>query len=260
MEYSIGEIAKLFGLSKEAIRHYERLNIIHSKRNPHNNYRFYDEETVTTLRMLRSYRSQYFSLEEAVSLIHAQEQEDMLEELHKKENDLQHEIDALNKSIQVIKQQKDMIQNLQPQIEKFQIETKPPMLWFSYNHESKKDSLYQETELCWTNHMPNVRISARFQLNQGSITSIPGFCISLEDAKKASLALNPYVEEIPACRAFHTVMTSELPFGNQIDVIWINKLLQVEKEQDLQTSNEILSVGIVRIGKKYYFDIWHPLM
>jgi len=260
MEYSIGEIAKLFGLSKEAIRHYERLNIIDSKRNPVNNYRYYDEAAVSTLRMLRGYRALNFSLEEAISLLHSRDIDDMLDDLINKEQSLKQELELLNQRILTIYQQKVKIQQFNQQLENYHIDMRPSMLWFSSNQDNLKDTLYQETELFWTSHMPNVRISARYIINQGKISCIPGFCISSEDAEKIQLQRNQFIEELPSCRAIRTLMTSDFPFIQKIDDIWINKLLQYEKDHGLQTSDEILSAGIVRIGGKYYFEIWHPLV
>lgn len=260
MEYRIGEIAALFGLSKEAIRHYERLHIIEARRNPHNNYRFYDEDTVNTLRIVRSYRSLNFSLDETVSLINALDKEDMFDELNRKEKKLKADMERMNQQMDTIKQQKQMVQKLDQQLEIYQIKTKPSTLWFSYNHACNKDLLYKKASHSLSKHMPSARISCRFILNNGEITSIPGFCIAVEDAEKAKLEQNIYMEEFPSCRAIHTVMTSKLAFGQQIDETWISKLLHQEKEQGFQTSNEILSMGIVKIGGQYYFDIWHPLI
>ncbi|MBM7542321.1 MerR family transcriptional regulator [Amphibacillus cookii] len=260
MAYRIGEIAELFGLSKEAIRHYERLHIIKSNRNPHNNYRFYDEEAVNTLRVVRSYRSLNFSLDEIIALINTQEKKAMLNELNSKEKKLKTEIEALKQQIDIIHQQKHMLQQLDHQLGKYQIKTKPSTLWLSYNHENKKDILYKNTEYSWSKQMPSTRISARYVLNKDEITSIPGFCISSKDAEKANLDHNGYIKEFPSCKAVHTVMTSNLAFDQYIDETWINKLLQHEKEHGLQTSNEILSMGIIKIGDQYYFEIWHPLI
>ena len=43
MSYSIGEFARLVGVSADTIRYYEKLGLCSSARNPGNNYRRYDE-------------------------------------------------------------------------------------------------------------------------------------------------------------------------------------------------------------------------
>lgn len=260
MEYRIGEIADLFGLSKEAVRHYERLNVIEAVRNPNNNYRFYDEETINTLRMLRSYRSLHFSLKETVSILEANEKETMMQALERKEQKLSKERDQLNHSIQLIQEQKVMLQQLDQQVKQSQITQRPGLLWLPCEHAKTKDPLYKETELNWSKHMPIVRISAQFKWEKEQITATSGLCVTAEAAAQLNITKNRYVEEILPCQAIHTVLTSNYSFIEKIDTTWIKALQELEARQQLETSNDILAMGIIRIGKTHYFDCWHPLL
>lgn len=56
-KYSIREFANTFGLSPDAIRYYEKNQLLCSKRNTQNNYRYYTDEDcqeIVTIRLLRS--------------------------------------------------------------------------------------------------------------------------------------------------------------------------------------------------------------
>ena len=49
MQYKIGKIAKIMGVTPEAIRHYERLGLIIPFKDPDTNYRYYTNEQIDQL-------------------------------------------------------------------------------------------------------------------------------------------------------------------------------------------------------------------
>ena len=65
MKYRIGEMAEFFGLTKEAIRYYERKGLVTSTRDAQTGYRYYERDEITTLKQIRTYESLGFSLNEA---------------------------------------------------------------------------------------------------------------------------------------------------------------------------------------------------
>ena len=64
----ITEIAKKLKITNRAIRHYEEVGIVTSKR-LNNNYRYFDEENIDKLKFLVRARNLGFSLEECKELI-----------------------------------------------------------------------------------------------------------------------------------------------------------------------------------------------
>jgi MerR family copper efflux transcriptional regulator len=65
---NIGNAAKLSGVTTKMIRHYESLELIHSRRLS-NGYRDYDESDVARLRFIRHARSLAFPLEDVRKLL-----------------------------------------------------------------------------------------------------------------------------------------------------------------------------------------------
>ena len=68
MKYRIGEMAEFFGLTKEAIRYYERKGIVTSIRDERTGYRYYERDEITTLKQIRTYESLGFSLDDAQAM------------------------------------------------------------------------------------------------------------------------------------------------------------------------------------------------
>ena len=64
MLYRIGEVSRLFGLTNETLRNYERAGIIHSQRVKGSGYRYYDIVNISKLIGIRARRNEGFSIKE----------------------------------------------------------------------------------------------------------------------------------------------------------------------------------------------------
>ena len=57
MNYKIGEVSKMFNISKEMLRYYEKKGVLHPKRIDENNYRVYDEMDIFLLFEIVQYQA-----------------------------------------------------------------------------------------------------------------------------------------------------------------------------------------------------------
>ena len=62
--YKIGKVSKLFGVSCETIRNYEKTGLIRSTTPPDSSVRYYDIDNVRKLVGIRTMRNQGFSVSE----------------------------------------------------------------------------------------------------------------------------------------------------------------------------------------------------
>jgi DNA-binding transcriptional MerR regulator len=62
--YSIGDVSRICNISKKALRYYDEINIIHSKRQDYNNYRFYTYDSLLAVPIIKYYKQMGFKLEE----------------------------------------------------------------------------------------------------------------------------------------------------------------------------------------------------
>lgn len=90
--YTIGDMAKLLGITAEAIRYYESKHIIRPLRDAESGYRHFTTWDLHMLARARHYRQCGFSLEETAALLAGDSLEDVEKALHIKEEEIQHEI------------------------------------------------------------------------------------------------------------------------------------------------------------------------
>ena len=63
-KYSIGEVSKRCNISTKALRYYDKLGLIKSKRDDINNYRYYSKEALLAVPVIKYYKQMGFTLEE----------------------------------------------------------------------------------------------------------------------------------------------------------------------------------------------------
>ena len=108
-QYRIGEIAELFGITKEGIRYLERKGLIHSVRNDDNGYRFFDRTSVATLKTIRTYERLGLSLNEIYDCMSEKDEQEILYTLQDHCEALQREIDEKQAMLDELKLRSDLL-------------------------------------------------------------------------------------------------------------------------------------------------------
>lgn len=62
--YSIGDMSRICNISKKALRYYDKIGLITSQRQDYNNYRYYTEQSLLAVPVIKYYKQMGFKLEE----------------------------------------------------------------------------------------------------------------------------------------------------------------------------------------------------
>ncbi|TKB09585.1 MerR family transcriptional regulator [Desulforhopalus sp. IMCC35007] len=68
-QYFIGDMSRLCNISKKALRYYDEINLISSQRDDCNNYRFYTDESLLAVPVIKYYKQMGFTLEQMKEFI-----------------------------------------------------------------------------------------------------------------------------------------------------------------------------------------------
>jgi DNA-binding transcriptional MerR regulator len=71
IQYTIGEISKLTGLSTKTIRYYESIRLIHPSKRKENNYRAYSDQDIQKLRLIVEAKNLGVPLDEVKNIVAA---------------------------------------------------------------------------------------------------------------------------------------------------------------------------------------------
>ena len=163
-KYSIGTMAKLLGISAEAIRYYESRNIISPVRDPETGYRYYNTWDFHMLLRARHYQNYGFSLEEVAELFRSHELLEIREKMVDQEEVIQQEIIRQMNLLKRIRQSQQVLKDAKDSVGKFRIEERPGIYRMNtqknYTLFKKKEQLDLISE--WTEKEPFVFSCAVF--------------------------------------------------------------------------------------------------
>ena len=163
-KYSIGTMAKLMGISSEAIRYYESRNIISPVRDPETGYRYYNTWDFHMLLRARHYQNYGFSLEEIAELFRSHELAEIRGKMVDQEEMIQQEIIRQMNLLKRIRQSQQVLHDAKENVGKFRIEERPGIYRMNtqknYTLFKKKEQLDLISE--WTEKEPFVFSCAVF--------------------------------------------------------------------------------------------------
>ncbi len=67
--YSIGDVSRICNVSKKALRYYDEIGLVPSKRKDFNNYRYYTQESLLSVPVIKYYKQMGFTLDEMRAFI-----------------------------------------------------------------------------------------------------------------------------------------------------------------------------------------------
>lgn len=94
-EYTVGRLARFFGVSADTLRLYDRMGIVSPRKDPHTHYRYYSREDLTTLAYVMCLRGMGLPLEKIRSLLYDSGLVELREVMRQQEKTLVKKIEQL---------------------------------------------------------------------------------------------------------------------------------------------------------------------
>ena len=164
MDYSIGQVAKLLGLSIEGVRNYEKSEIITPKRTD-SAYRKYSYLDITSLIRAKAYRSLGFTLKETSQLTNEMQIDQIVDAFRGKRQGLDGQRELIRAKIAYIDEMVSEFEALEQQLDRPQIRLMPAYYRFEYGKNGAicMDDGVRSTFGAWMEYAPFVHISSRYE-------------------------------------------------------------------------------------------------
>ena len=211
MRYTIGETAKILGISSELLRHYERMGIITPQRHA-NGYRYYDLDTIKKLTGVRRWRAMGFLLEDAEQLLTSTSRDNTLHLYHKRLAQMEQELCWQQEVQAAMRESVREIETAEAAVGSFSVRDMPDMLRIVSQHNHEFEVCDRRRYRNWLDSMPVVCISPGFTLDDiqaGNDTHQFGYVVALEKAHKLGLDQTEGAQLIKAGPCASTVIFSE---------------------------------------------------
>lgn len=137
MKFSIGQVSKLFEISKDTLRHYDKIGILKPEVNETNGYRYYYEEDLEKLGLILETKYLGIPLSEIKETIES-------EDLKEYKNLIQKQEESITKQIEELKIKQQHLQEAKEVIDK--------IMNFKNEYDFSKLTVYEESmDLCGVN-------------------------------------------------------------------------------------------------------------
>ncbi len=266
-KYGITTIAKLFGITTEAIRKYEAKGIIGSHRNCKNRYREYETWDIPTLFRARMYRKSGFSLSQTSDMINSMSIDEIISSMNDREEELIQEIIERQKFMLMLREWKNNLSELNKYSNgKFVIEYSPEIYFCDF---LQSDSITEDADIIalagkWIEHLPFVSLGIRADAASvlyGNPIFTAGICTTKEDKAKLNLPDLPYTHKAESRLCISTILMGT--YNNPLNTDSFTYAREYIKEHNMQVSGEVIGKTILTNKHDadycYYQKIWMPI-
>ena len=167
MDYSIGKVSRLLGLSVEGIRNYEKSGIIRSKRDEGSNYRKYSYLDIASLIRAKTYRAYGFSIKETGELTNYHSLDEIADAFDEKVMELSADIRIATEKRNYMKEQAALIRSIEEMAGKIRICRMPAIYRIEFSENGVIDFSDETVTLMqtWMQYAPFVFFSSRYHGN-----------------------------------------------------------------------------------------------
>lgn len=265
-KYSIGTMAKLMGISSEAIRYYESRNIISPVRDPETGYRYYNTWDFHMLLRTRHYQNYGFSLEEIAELFRSHELAEIRGKMVDQEEMIQQEIIRQMNLLKRIRQSQQVLHDAKENVGKFRIEERPGIYRMNtqknYTLFKKKEQLDLISE--WTEKEPFVFSCAVFyqkNIEKGETEFDFGMGLREEYAQFLNVKESELVQYYPPCLCVHTCIPSRS--GKYLSLESLKEGFRYLEQNGLSLAGDIVTqVACMTKPEEECFNwhiVWFPI-
>ncbi|WP_215695779.1 MerR family transcriptional regulator [Clostridium sp. MCC353] len=266
MEYRIGVVSKLLGISAEGLRLYEREGILNSRREEGGGYRLYGHLDITALMRARSYHNSGFSLKETEYLINTSDVKGVLESYRKRQEDLEQEIAVKQKMLEYMKEIHSLSERIAADLWCIRKEKRPEMYRFEFMDGDRLiigPEKYEEFQT-WVNlapfAFPAQRNDWKAVLN-GEDHSISALGIFGKDAEFLGIGEREGIVRHPPCECLYTVV--KLEGEEALSYQYLNHLVEYVKNNHIHVVGDPIARTFLSMNKREnytrYRQIWVPV-
>lgn len=267
MKYKIGDVAKMLGITPEAIRFYETRGIIHPDKDDSSGYRLYDVWDLHMLIRARSYRQFGYSLSETAKMLNEYDTEEFFSHLDKQEKVIEQDILWNINLLRRIRQTRAILMESDNAIGQYRIMRRPAICRIETQdaYAIFSDAKTRSNIKKWVDKVPFVYPCALFgyeDVKNGNKDGTFTFGLGIDAEYEDFLELGGgEVQHFPPVQALYTTIRTD-----SSEVLTTGRLLPAMEElrkKGLSLSGDVLSRVVLmrKEGDVYvsYHQLWLPI-
>lgn len=273
-EYKIGELAEYFGISRDTLRHYDKLGILSPPQNNDNGYRIYSRADLLCMIYIKDLREAGVSLKDIAKLMKDGSVEKAEAIMQVRQAQIKKEIEDLEYKYCVIEDYKLSYRNIISTLDEPKVVTSPQMIYLMISDYPESLMLANKAfksldksatpRLTFIHSMEYIDRSDYKDMffNESHRDKMLKWALSMIDDKKfeerRSFGKYPF-KLIRPCKAIHAFIETEV--NNDYSAVF--KLIEYMKKNNYTLSGDIMfrSVAFRNLSKQGadYYEVWMPI-
>lgn len=273
-EYKIGELAEYFGISRDTLRHYDKLGILSPPQNNDNGYRIYSRADLLCMIYIKDLREAGVSLKDIAKLMKDGSVEKAEAIMQVRQAQIKKEIEDLEYKYCVIEDYKLSYRNIISTLDEPKVVTSPQMIYLMISDYPESLMLANKAfksldksatpSLTFIHSMEYIDRSDYKDMffNESHRDKMLKWALSMIDDKKfeerRSFDKYPF-KLIRPCKAIHAFIETEV--NNDYSAVF--KLIEYMKKNNYTLSGDIMfrSVAFRNLSKQGadYYEVWMPI-
>lgn len=213
MQYKIGDVARILGISTDLLRYYERKGVVTPTKDKQNDYRYYDAWDINFLIDCLWYKSFGFGIPQIAYMVSDCYHGDLLDMLAEKQDELKDLIHHQELLLRRISQHMEQVKRVKDQAGICDIAPCPEVICYLNRYDADYDNSNEMQKLSkqWLQYMPFLQRYFEMPLIPGETHAHHyawGFSLEMEYVNEFSVPINPPVKHQPSVECIHSVFKS----------------------------------------------------
>lgn len=266
MDYKIGNVAKLLGISSQAIRYYESRGVVNPDKSELNNYRNFSTWDLDLLIRTRILRSYGYSISEVTDILNNPDLIDVQKSFGKQEEKIKDIIEWNSNLLSRLQEEGSNINDTLNLDGKYCIQDRPGMYRLEDFKEinARDESEYRKITKRWIDMAPFVYGSTRITKEEYEAKR-EGFhfgqVIDEKYKEYFNIKENEYISYIPSVKCLYTVIKFNSKTGFSPNLM--DKAMEYMDSQGLKLKGDIITrislLNIIDNQYNCYHQVWFPI-
>lgn len=213
MQYKIGDVARILGISTDLLRYYEKKGVVTPTKDKQNDYRYYDAWDINFLIDCLWYKNFGFGIPQIAYMVSDCYHGDLVSMLEEKQVELKDQIHHQELLLHRISQHLEQVNRVKDLEGKCVISKSPEVLCYLNRYDTYYDNSNEMQKLSkqWLSYMPFLQRYFEIPSDPGEKQDHQyawGYSLAMEYVHEFSVSDAPPVKHLPSAECIHSVFKS----------------------------------------------------
>ena len=266
MQYKIGDVAKILGISPDLLRYYQKKGVVTPTTGENNNYRYYDAWDINFLIDCLWFKNYGFGIEQTARLVSSSTYDDVLADMETRCGEIEASIRRETLLLERAEQYFAAMRRTRTMLGRCDLVYSPEFYRYlnRHNYDYENISERQSVSQQWLQYMPFVNRSfeiEREDLENKTNNYAWGYSMGMDFVEKLGVRLEPPVTHLLSEPSVHAIFTSS--GKTDFSPKHMKFVMDYVRDHDLTVTGNArgnLVCSVMEDGRLTgYFEVWLPV-